>query len=151
MKTIDRNIVSALIYSKDDKILMGFKHPDKNQTYSGCWHLPGGGIEDGETWNQALAREVFEETGIDIQGWVANLLDDSGHGTAEKSLKSGERVLCSMRFFVYYMAAPDISSRIDFRPGDDISKLKWFTKGQLKNLKLVPAGAELFRRLGYFK
>jgi len=33
---------------------------------AGMWDVPGGGIEDGENKIDALKREVFEETGIEI-------------------------------------------------------------------------------------
>lgn len=42
---------------------------------AGKWGLPGGFIETGETWQEAGAREVFEETGFTVDPATITLFD----------------------------------------------------------------------------
>ena len=99
MREIQRTIVSALIFSKDNKILMGRKDPAKGGVYADCWHIPGGGVEEGQTFEDALKREVLEEVGLDITPYEIIPLPYVDKGVAEKTLKdTGEKVLCHMEF-----------------------------------------------------
>jgi len=50
----------AIIVNNDRVLLL-------NTVHTGTYSLPGGGIEIGETIEDALKREVREETGIDIE------------------------------------------------------------------------------------
>jgi len=55
------DVVYALIYKeKENKILM------VHNKGSG-WSLPGGAVEEGETLEQAVIREVKEETNLTIE------------------------------------------------------------------------------------
>lgn len=56
--------VDAIIKVNDDKIVLVKR---KNPPYKGWWALPGGIVEYGETVEEAVKREVCEETGLEIE------------------------------------------------------------------------------------
>jgi mutator protein MutT len=151
MKTISRDIVAAVIVSKDGKIFQGKKNPKMGGVYADCWHIPGGGIKDGETKEQALIREIKEETGIDISKYKVALIDDVGEGESEKTLEENEEnVLCKMKFFVYKIEINDkLATEIKISLDDDLAEYVWTDIPELKNKKLTPPSVELFKKLGY--
>jgi 8-oxo-dGTP diphosphatase len=60
---IDRTLAVDAIVLVNSKILLIKR---KNPPFENCYALPGGFVEKGETVEQALVREVMEETGLDI-------------------------------------------------------------------------------------
>ena len=149
MREIQRTIVSALIFSKDDKLLMGEKDPAKGGVYPDCWHIPGGGIDKGETMEQALQREIKEEVGIDISPYDPVPIPEKGSGIAEKTLSSGEKVLCRMEFNIFRVDIHDkLASEIKITLGDDLVEIRWFSPEELPEVKQIPGGKEFFQKIG---
>ena len=150
MREIERTIVSAIIWSADGKILMGKKDPSRGGVYSDCWHLPGGGVDEGETMEQALVREVKQEVGIDISQSKLTLLPYVGNGTAEKILKeTSEKVLCHMEFNRFEVRLDKPADLIELHLDDDLIEARWFSKGELPDVKQIPGGREFFIEMGY--
>jgi 8-oxo-dGTP pyrophosphatase MutT (NUDIX family) len=152
MREIQRKIASAIVFSKDRKILMGKKDPTKGGVYSDCWHIPGGGREEDETLEQTLLREVLEETGINISSYEIKFIPIINSGVAEKTLKTGERVLCHMEFNVFEVDINDKNADdIALNPTDDLVEMHWFDSEELKDVKQIPGGKEFFIKAGYIE
>ena len=149
MREIQRTIVSALIWSKDGKILMGRKDPAKGGVYPDAWHLPGGGVDDGENLEQALRREINEEVGIDVSKQSVILIPKKGKGASEKTLKTGEKVLAHMEFNYFEVHIDKNADEIEVQLGDDLVYLHWFSKRELPDVKQIPGGKEFFQEIGY--
>ena len=94
---------------------------------AGMWSVPGGRVESGESPGQAAAREVREETGLDVA--VGELL---------ATVEIGE-------FLVHDFAAEVVGGRL--RAGDDASDVRWCSFDDAALLPLTPGLLDELRRM----
>jgi 8-oxo-dGTP diphosphatase len=67
-------VAAAVIERPDGSFLLAQRPPGK--VYAGWWEFPGGKVEAGEPASRALARELHEELGIDVQTaypWISRV------------------------------------------------------------------------------
>jgi 8-oxo-dGTP pyrophosphatase MutT (NUDIX family) len=152
MREMERTIASAVIISRDGKLLMGKKDPAKGGVYPNAWHIPGGGVEEGETLDQALIREIGQEVkGLDLSIHERKLLPFVGRGATSKTLTDGEKVWVNMVFNRFEVKLEETANVLakNLTPGDDLVELRWFSRAELIGLEHIPGGYEFFVQAGY--
>lgn len=148
MKQKNRIIVSAVLISKNKKILLGKVR--EGGVYPNCWHIPGGGVDEGEDQHTALVREIKEEVGLNIKNLPIMLLSDSGTGEAVKTDKgTGEKMLIKMHFNVYQVNLNQDADEINISLDDDLTEYKWVSMEELKDYEHTPPSQKLFSSLGW--
>jgi 8-oxo-dGTP pyrophosphatase MutT (NUDIX family) len=61
---IRRSAVRLVVVDADERVLLLQIREPRHPEQGTVWELPGGGIDPGETYEQAALRELVEETGI---------------------------------------------------------------------------------------
>jgi ADP-ribose pyrophosphatase YjhB (NUDIX family) len=106
------------------------------QPLKGYWSLPGGLVETGELLREAIAREVFEETGLRVK--------PSPH------FEIFERIMrdAQGRAEYHYVLADAVCRVVggDLRPGDDVSRAEWVPLSQLDRFQLTAGTEEVIRK-----
>lgn len=59
------NVAFKAIIRKDNKILV-IKRSGKEEVFEKLWDIPGGRMNFGEMPKESLAREIYEETGLEV-------------------------------------------------------------------------------------
>ncbi len=108
------------------------KEPSK-----GRWTFPGGAVELGESLEDAVRREVLEETGLQVElGEVATVL---AHVVRDE--RGGVRY---HYIIVDYFARP-VGGVL--QPGSDVSDARWVGLDDLDGLEMTAKAGELAREL----
>lgn len=120
MKT--RVYVSVIIQNQDDQYLILKRSPNARFAPN-QWEFVNGSIEEGEAAEEAAIREVYEETGIRVQGkdlraWPIHELHD----------EDGRWVV------IPFYVCMDIS---DIKLSDEHTEHRWLNKGMLLDMPYV--------------
>lgn len=124
MKTI--KVVAAVIKDKD-KV---FATARGYGSYKGWWEFPGGKIEEGESPERALKREIMEELNSDIN--IDEYIDTVEFDYPEFHL--------SMK--CYYCSL--VKGNLDLKEASDA---KWLDKDALDSVKWLPADIAILQKI----
>ena len=121
--------VGALLFDQGRVLLVERGRPP----LAGEWSLPGGLVETGERLEEALVREVWEETGLRVEtGSIATVFERIMLDEAEG---------CEYHYVLIDFYCTLLGG--DLRPGDDSRRVDWFAIGSLEKLSLTAGTREV--------
>ena len=126
-------VAAVALIDADGRVLIS-KRPD-NKVMGGMWEFPGGKVENGETPEIALVRELEEELGIDTQTSCLAPFSFASH-----------------RYDDFHLVMPLFLCRVWRgipRPLEGQS-LKWVRPSRLSNYNMPPADIHLISMLRDF-
>lgn len=121
--------VGAIIFEGEKVLLIKRGQPP----LEGRWSIPGGAQEAGESVEEALTREIMEETGLEIKiikfATMVDLIDLDEAGKARH----------------HYTVADYICTVVggELRAGGDAADAKWVAIKDLGKLDLTPKAKEV--------
>ncbi len=117
-------VVAGALMSPEGKVLL-VKRP-LHKKHGGLWEFPGGKVEQGETPEDALKRELKEELNLEINSpkFLGKVIHDYGEFEIELFLFEVEK----------FNGAPVLTEAVD---------MKWVSPEEAKQLDLCPADRKL--------
>jgi 8-oxo-dGTP diphosphatase len=124
--------VGALIFRGNSILLV----ERAGEPLKGYWSLPGGLVETGEDLTTAVAREVFEETGLRVKPLkmfeIFERVMRDVHGRAE-----------------YHYVLVDYVCKVlrgELRAGDDVSRAEWVARAKLSDRRVTEGTTAVIER-----
>lgn len=124
---------------RDERVLLGRRHDDPRKAGSelhgeATWTMPGGKLEFGETLAAGAAREIAEETGINVDERDLELVS------------LADNVLPDVHFVTVGFVCRKASGEASVMEPDEITEWRWFPLDALP-APLFPPSAEILKSL----
>lgn len=114
--------VTAVIRNGAGAILLGLKGRACSKEFEGKWVTPGGRVNFGEPLEEAVKREVKEETGLEVE--------------IRRWLPPQELIQDSIHFVFFVCEALKVGGNLS--PGDDLTFAQWFDEQSIKQVDSTP-------------
>ena len=118
-----RDAVGIMIINQEKKLFLGYRAWTQTSKYH--WQMPQGGIDKGETPEQAAWREMYEETGLTQE--TTQLISESSNWYSYDIPQEKKRQIDGERqkwfLFLFHGSNKDINLKVQKKP--EFIRFRW--------------------------
>lgn len=119
------------VVTRDNAILL-VRKAETDPHNPGLWELPGGRLEDPESLDDQICREVLEETGLEIvPGNPIHIWD--------WTMSRDDRDIRVVAISRYCELSPSKAQEPQRTSDDHLAEQKWFTLRELVDVEVIPS------------
>ncbi|SMX77694.1 ADP-ribose pyrophosphatase YjhB, NUDIX family [Brevibacterium aurantiacum] len=131
MGSVERVLAAGAVITDDaGRVLLVLRGQEPEK---GCWSVPGGCAEPGETPAQTARREAWEETGLHVE---------IGQELWTVDVPTGDGRMFEIHDFAATITAGTLT------PGDDADDARWFAPDELTQVPLTTNLLDYLSRAG---
>ena len=123
-------VAVAVIINQNKEILIAKRSKDQHQ--GNKWEFPGGKVEENETSEEALHREILEELGIEVQS--SSEMISITHEYIEENPKNNKTVILDVFDVRKWQGEPK---------GVEGQPIRWITVSEIDNYEFPIANVEI--------
>lgn len=137
-----RKVASVAVVNRNKTLIL--HRVDDDFLWPGCWDIPGGRVETGESFRDGALRELREETGIVVKDlrkpMVFEPLNSRPPGTTDMDYRGPPTKMKEAAYAAYLDVMPDV--KLDPK---EHSEFRWITDGELSGHIFGPGRIAVIR------
>lgn len=141
---MDKTVVTGILVKNAEGKILLVKKRDGVGPYAGTYLTPGGGVKNGESVDDAVQRELYEETGVKAENLRRVLFDDD----VTENWKGDKTHFIMLLYTGDYVSG-------DLRPiendDDKLEIIRWFSPSDLAGMPLSPPLQKLLAVIGTWR
>jgi len=135
----DKLVIGAAVFRQantpDDFQLLIVRRAAHEEYYPNCFEMPSGKVDEGETVGEALARELFEETGLTLSSVLAQIPEITY--TTEKIIIDGGKEVQIVQTACQLNFAVETTEDVVKLNEEEHSEWRWTTVEEMGTLQMT--------------
>lgn len=135
-----KQIAQVLLFDRNDRLLIYLRDDKPEIPFPNHWDFFGGHVEEGETPEEALVREVNEELGVKLKAWQLFRIFNCNSGDVYPNVK-----------YIYWTRIDKVAQELTLYEGQQLTSIDRCERNRIRFANILGQILEEFIESGLWR